>query len=71
MSDYEEDTSYKIYATKGLATYTTNAPKNPQEFTLEPKARNCENIKQNTPEMQLRDLCPVWKTTLSPPTTKY
>ena len=55
---------------KGHPLITKNK-KQQQEFTLEPKAKNIEHISQITPEMQLRELCPVWKTSFSPQTTDY
>ena len=66
--DYEDDShGYKVPPPKGVPQLTTkNKKQQPQQFTLEPRAKNVENISQITPEIQLRDLCPIWKTSFSP-----
>ena len=81
MNEYQKELI--VSPPKGVATFTTNAqkkpqdyqmdskPKNSQDFYLEQKAKNCENISKVTPETQLADLCPVWKTSLSPVSSNF
>ena len=67
----DESQGYKVTPPKGVTQMTTKNKKQPQNFTLEPKAKNVENILQITPEIQLRDLCPIWKTSFSPQPSEY
>lgn len=69
--DYAEP--YKQNPPRNTATYTTNPanPKHKQEYTLENIARNVDNINKITPESQLHELCPVWKTSFQPAQSNY
>ena len=73
-SEYDsEKTEYIVYAPKGVLQHTTKTINQQHQihFTLEPKAKNVENIEHVTQQTQLRELCPVWKTSFSPQTTPY
>ena len=74
-SDYDLDKmeSYNVYAPKGVPQHTTKTHNQQHQlnYTLEPKAKNVENIEQVTQQTQLRELCPVWKTSFSPQANTY
>lgn len=69
--DFEGPMEYKVNPPRNVVTHTTNAPKYKQDFTLESNSRNVENISKITPESQLHELCPVWKTSFQPTATNF
>lgn len=70
---YNEPHGYKVNPPRNSVTHTTNAanPKCKQEYTLETLSRNVENISKITPETQLHELCPVWKTSFQPKQSNF
>ena len=67
----DENGFFKYPAPRDVTPLTTKNKKQPQQFVLEAKAKNVENISQITPEIQLHDLCPIWKTSFSSQPTEY
>ena len=73
MTDTDSDTPYIVYQPKGTVAHTTktHSQNHQQNYILEPKAKNVENIESVTQQSQLKELCPVWRTSFSPQATTY